>query len=307
MQLSRQDLFCICPRSLCQDSNAIQSWTTRRWITHRTRKAQRNPLAKDISCTETLPTKSLLRTGLTTSPVSATCLKAGVRQHSKQQQAGTKQSSYSNHPSGWQKAFDWKAAAVKANARPFAWQFETSKGDGPCNEHFCRRSAEALRPWIQLTSTVVQVLADAGVASRRASEELIIGGQVSVNGKVVKIPQTAVNPLQDLVCDRFALYSRCKLLLTSVRRTESTNPLCQQVKVNNKALPRTSAKRYTFALHKPKGYICANSTPQGTRSRLVVDLFKVCRLREACETCRSCALCRGAPAALVKWSYKILC
>ena len=39
-----------------------------------------------------------------------------------------------------------------------------------------------------------KVLANAGVASRRASEELILAGAVKVNGKVVKELGTRINP-----------------------------------------------------------------------------------------------------------------
>jgi pseudouridine synthase len=42
-------------------------------------------------------------------------------------------------------------------------------------------------------------LADAGVASRRASEEIIVGGRVSVNGKVVDQMGAKVDPLHDRV------------------------------------------------------------------------------------------------------------
>lgn len=45
----------------------------------------------------------------------------------------------------------------------------------------------------------LQVLAAAGIASRRASEDLIIQGRVKVNGALVLVPQTAVNPLADEV------------------------------------------------------------------------------------------------------------
>ena len=43
-------------------------------------------------------------------------------------------------------------------------------------------------------------LAEAGVASRRNSEKLILEGRVSVNGKVVSILGTKVDPLSDEVC-----------------------------------------------------------------------------------------------------------
>lgn len=51
-----------------------------------------------------------------------------------------------------------------------------------------------------------------------------------------------------------------------------------------KPLPQTPVKRYIFALNKPKGYICANSTPttQG-RGRLVVDIFQVCCLSASAQ------------------------
>jgi pseudouridine synthase len=44
-----------------------------------------------------------------------------------------------------------------------------------------------------------KVLANAGVASRRASEELILAGSVKVNGKVVKELGTRIDPTQDMV------------------------------------------------------------------------------------------------------------
>src|SRR5882672_9138605 len=50
--------------------------------------------------------------------------------------------------------------------------------------------------------TVVRLqkfLADAGVASRRASEEIILAGQVSVNGETVRQLGAKVDPLHDKV------------------------------------------------------------------------------------------------------------
>ncbi|HEX9438391.1 MAG TPA: S4 domain-containing protein, partial [Roseiflexaceae bacterium] len=42
-----------------------------------------------------------------------------------------------------------------------------------------------------------KVLASAGIASRRDCEELISAGRVSVNGKVVHVAGTRVDPEQD--------------------------------------------------------------------------------------------------------------
>jgi 23S rRNA pseudouridine2605 synthase len=39
-----------------------------------------------------------------------------------------------------------------------------------------------------------KVLASAGIASRRDCEELISAGRIAVNGKVVRVPGTRVDP-----------------------------------------------------------------------------------------------------------------
>ncbi|CAI9091155.1 OLC1v1026102C2 [Oldenlandia corymbosa var. corymbosa] len=72
-----------------------------------------------------------------------------------------------------------------------------------------------------------KVLAAAGVASRRSSDELIFGGKVTVNGSVCKTPQTRVDPLRDVIF------------------------------VNGSRLPRRLPPKVYFALNKPKGYICS--------------------------------------------------
>lgn len=46
---------------------------------------------------------------------------------------------------------------------------------------------------------MLQVLAAAGVASRRAAEDLIFAGNVKLNGQVVTAPQTLAHPQQDKV------------------------------------------------------------------------------------------------------------
>lgn len=85
-----------------------------------------------------------------------------------------------------------------------------------------------------------KALAAAGVASRRACEDLIFSGKVTVNGVVIKVPQTLVNWEED----KLAVHGR------PVR--------CEEDKVY-------------YILNKPKGCICSNK--QEERKRLVVDLF----------------------------------
>jgi 23S rRNA pseudouridine2605 synthase len=74
-------------------------------------------------------------------------------------------------------------------------------------------------------------LAHCGVASRRASEELILAGRVSVNGLVAST------------------------LGTKVRETDL-------ILVDGKPVRLEQKKRY-IALNKPAGYICSAKDPQG--------------------------------------------
>src|SRR5438067_13631163 len=84
-----------------------------------------------------------------------------------------------------------------------------------------------------------KVLAARGVASRRAAEELIQGGRVSVDGRVVLELGTKVDP---------------------GRAT---------IKVDGRALPRP---RPTYVLlNKPRGYVTTASDPEGRRT--VYDLL----------------------------------
>lgn len=86
-----------------------------------------------------------------------------------------------------------------------------------------------------------KALASAGIASRRQCEELIFDGKVSVNGVIVRVPQT-------LVC----------------WETDT-------ISVDNKKLTKEESKLY-FLLNKPKGYICSNARV-GTK-KIISDLFK---------------------------------
>src|SRR6478609_1299111 len=98
-----------------------------------------------------------------------------------------------------------------------------------------------------------KLLALAGIASRRRSEELMLGGQVEVNGEVVTRLGTKVDPANDLI------------------------------RVAGKRLPPISEKVY-LALNKPRGVVSTMSDPEGrkTLQDLVEDrperLFHVGRL-----------------------------
>ncbi|MES2345530.1 MAG: pseudouridine synthase [Chlamydiota bacterium] len=86
-----------------------------------------------------------------------------------------------------------------------------------------------------------KVLAAAGVASRRACEELIFEGRVRVNGAVVRVPQTLVSLDKD------------------------------KILVNGKEINHVEQKVY-YLLNKPKGYVCSN-TRIGTK-KIIIDLFE---------------------------------
>ena len=85
-----------------------------------------------------------------------------------------------------------------------------------------------------------KALAAAGVASRRACEELIFEGRVQVNGQTIKIPQTLVNWESD------------------------------KISVDGSTIRGEEEKVY-YMLNKPKGYICSSVRP-GNKP-IVLDLF----------------------------------
>ncbi|XP_068640407.1 putative ribosomal large subunit pseudouridine synthase SVR1, chloroplastic [Aristolochia californica] len=85
-----------------------------------------------------------------------------------------------------------------------------------------------------------KVLAAAGVASRRSSEELIFDGQVTVNGSICKAPQTRVDLCKDIIY------------------------------VKGSRLPKKLPPKLYFALNKPKGYICSSGEKE---SKCVTSLF----------------------------------
>ncbi len=86
---------------------------------------------------------------------------------------------------------------------------------------------------------LARFLAGAGVASRRASEELIRQGRITVNNVPVMTPAFTVDPLADVVC-------------ADGRRVSSAAPV-------------------TILLNKPRGYTCTAKDEHA--ERLVTELF----------------------------------
>jgi 23S rRNA pseudouridine2605 synthase len=84
------------------------------------------------------------------------------------------------------------------------------------------------------TERLQKFLSRAGVASRRAAEEVIRAGRVAVNGQVVTAMGVKVDPDRDAV------------------------------KVDGCTV-RVSAATRTVMLHKPYGYVCTTRDPQGRR------------------------------------------
>lgn len=80
------------------------------------------------------------------------------------------------------------------------------------------------------TVRLQKILADAGIASRRASEKLILDGEVSVNGKVVRELGTKVDPMHD------------------------------HVQVDGR--PVKPRRKLYVAINKPPGFICSKADPE---------------------------------------------
>lgn len=85
-----------------------------------------------------------------------------------------------------------------------------------------------------------KILSAAGVASRRASEQLILEGRVTVNGETVRELGTKADPEKDAI------------------------------KVDGRRIKTSIAHRY-IALYKPKGYVTTRKDPEGRRT--VMDLI----------------------------------
>jgi 23S rRNA pseudouridine2605 synthase len=85
-----------------------------------------------------------------------------------------------------------------------------------------------------------KILSAAGVASRRASEQMILEGRVTVNGETVRELGTKADPGKDAI------------------------------KVDGRRIKTDITHRY-IALYKPKGYVTTRKDPEGRRT--VMDLI----------------------------------
>jgi 23S rRNA pseudouridine2605 synthase len=85
-----------------------------------------------------------------------------------------------------------------------------------------------------------KILSTAGVASRRASEQIILEGRVTVNGEVVRTLGAKADPARDAI------------------------------KVDGRRIKLDVRNRY-LVLYKPKGYVTTRSDPEGRRT--VMDLI----------------------------------
>lgn len=92
-----------------------------------------------------------------------------------------------------------------------------------------------------------KILSAAGVASRRAAEEFIAQGRVSVNGRTVTEPGTKADPHTD------------------------------DIRVDGRRIKTEQRRRYIL-LYKPRGYITTRSDPQ--RRPTVIDLLSKGGVRE---------------------------
>ena len=87
-----------------------------------------------------------------------------------------------------------------------------------------------------------KILSHAGIASRRAAEQLILEGAVTVDGHVVKVLGS------------------------------SADPDTQDIRVDGARVRARSARRY-FALNKPAGYVTTRSDP--SRRKTVMELLPI--------------------------------
>ena len=87
---------------------------------------------------------------------------------------------------------------------------------------------------------IQKVLSEAGLASRRAAEQMVLEGRISVNGSTVT----------DLPC--------------------FVDPAADKIRLDGRIVAKRPAGRVYFLLNKPRGVLCTQSDPRGRRR--AVDL-----------------------------------
>ena len=123
--------------------------------------------------------------------------------------------------------------AIEAEAASTAAASDTfDQAGGAVLERVIRDHAESASPATAKLERLQKILAKAGIASRRHAEELITGGRVQVNGKVVTELGSKADPAQD------------------------------HIRVDGKLLQGSERHRY-FMLNKPKGFVTTVSDPEG--------------------------------------------
>jgi len=124
-----------------------------------------------------------------------------------------------------------EAPAVKKSAKKKA-EKEAAEPEASAPEPEAEIAAPEIQKPEPKLERLQKILAKAGISSRRKAEELIAGGQVQINGKVVTELGTKADPERD------------------------------HIRVDGKLLQGPERIRY-FVLNKPKGYVTTVSDPEG--------------------------------------------
>jgi 23S rRNA pseudouridine2605 synthase len=125
-----------------------------------------------------------------------------------------------------------KAAMDAAQEREEVAEFKASQPASTDSEAEDETEAADFKGPEPKLERLQKILAKAGISSRRKAEELILGGQVQINGKVVTELGTKADPERD------------------------------HVRVDGKLLQGPERIRY-FVLNKPKGFVTTVSDPEG--------------------------------------------
>jgi len=108
-----------------------------------------------------------------------------------------------------------------------------------------------------------KAMADAGIGARRDCEEMIVGGRVKVNGKIVTTLPVFIDPARDKVKLDDELVA-----LAAVEASPTAG-----------SAPKPAVRAFTYVLvNKPKGVITTTSDPEGRRN--VLDLLPPSLRRE---------------------------